>query len=187
MGLVDRADDLVERYSTGMRQRLTIAKSFIHDPPLLLLDEPTSGLDPQAARNLRTLIKRLQQEFGKTIFLTTHNLGEAEELCDRVGILREGNLIATDTPDQLKRQVILEQVIELEVDSQLPDLVNDLKYLPGVVRIDLSQNGLVRLVGKKDEIALDLILQCVRRRGGRTNRVVIKEPSLEDVFFSSYS
>lgn len=183
MGLSDRADDLVEQYSTGMRQRLAIARSLLHDPPLLLLDEPTSGLDPRAARNVRALIVRLRQEFGKTILLTTHNLHEAEQLCDRVGILREGRLIALDTPARLKRQVMPEQVIELEVEPKPSGLTAALAALPGVIRVETPENGRVRLLGKEDEMMLDLILQRVSEQGGRVSRVVLDEPSLEDVFF----
>ncbi len=183
MGLSDRADDLVEQYSTGMRQRLAIARSFLHDPPLLLLDEPTAGLDPQAARTIRALIVRLQQEFSKTILLTTHNLHEAEQLCDRVGILREGQLIALGTPAQLKRQVVSEAVVELEVEPKPSGLTAALATLAGVIRAESLENGQVRLLGKKDEMVLDSILQCVNAEGGKISRVVLKEPSLEDVFF----
>ena len=103
VGLTPRADDLVERYSTGMRQRLALIKAMVHDPPVLLLDEPTTGLDPQAARNIRDLIRHLHRSEGKTIILTTHYMEEADQLCERVGIIDHGRIIALDAPQVLKR------------------------------------------------------------------------------------
>lgn len=103
VGLTPRADDLVERYSTGMRQRLALIKAMVHDPPVLLLDEPTTGLDPQAARNIRDLIRHLHRSEEKTILLTTHYMEEADQLCERVGIIDQGRIIALDAPQALKR------------------------------------------------------------------------------------
>lgn len=103
VGLTPRADDLVERYSTGMRQRLALIKAMVHDPPVLLLDEPTTGLDPQAARNIRDLIRHLHRSEEKTIILTTHYMEEADQLCERVGIIDQGRIIALDAPQVLKR------------------------------------------------------------------------------------
>jgi ABC-2 type transport system ATP-binding protein len=97
MELKERANELVEKYSTGMRQRIAISKALLARPPILLLDEPTLGLDPQAARNLRELILELQKE-GHTILLTTHYMEEADQLSDRIGIIDTGVIIALDTP-----------------------------------------------------------------------------------------
>jgi ABC-2 type transport system ATP-binding protein len=104
VGLSDRADAYVERYSHGMRQRLILARALLPDPPLLVLDEPTIGLDPQAARNLRALLQRLHRE-GRTILLTTHYMEEADQLCERIGIIDHGRIIALDDPTRLKRSV----------------------------------------------------------------------------------
>ena len=96
LDLAGRADEYVERYSSGMKQRIAIAKALLASPPVLLLDEPTIGLDPQSARNLRELILEIQAE-GRTILLTTHYMEEADQLCDRVGIIDSGTIIALDT------------------------------------------------------------------------------------------
>jgi ABC-2 type transport system ATP-binding protein len=104
MELTDRANELVEKYSTGMRQRVAIAKALLARPPILLLDEPTLGLDPQAARRLRELIAELKQE-GHTILLTTHYMEEADQLSDRIGIIDSGKVIALDTPEGLKHRI----------------------------------------------------------------------------------
>ena len=102
-GLQDRMDDLVETYSTGMKQRLNLARATLHEPPVLLLDEPTAALDPVAAREARHLIRQIA-ESGTAILLTTHNLYEAEQICDRVGIIQSGTLVAEGRPADLIRQ-----------------------------------------------------------------------------------
>jgi ABC-2 type transport system ATP-binding protein len=104
MEIKERANELVEKYSTGMRQRIAISKALLARPPILLLDEPTLGLDPQAARNLRELILDLQKE-GHTILLTTHYMEEADLLSDRIGIIDTGKIIALDTPEGLKQRI----------------------------------------------------------------------------------
>lgn len=99
--LADRADDLAETYSKGMIQRLQIARGLINDPEILFMDEPTVGLDPVGARMLRDIIRRLREQ-GKTVLLTTHNLAEVEELCDRLIIINKGRLVARGTPAEIK-------------------------------------------------------------------------------------
>lgn len=101
VNLVDAAKRRVKTYSTGMKQRLLIARSLINQPRLLFLDEPTRGLDPASARDLRTMVQQLSAE-GTTVFLTTHYMEEADELCDRVAFLSAGNIVALDTPQELK-------------------------------------------------------------------------------------
>jgi fluoroquinolone transport system ATP-binding protein len=101
--LADAANQRVETFSKGMKMRLNLARSLLHDPELLFLDEPTTGQDPARARTTRDLIRRLRGE-GKTIFLTTHNMSEADEVCDRVGFLARGRIPVTGTPAELKRR-----------------------------------------------------------------------------------
>lgn len=105
VGLTESADRLVETYSKGMIQRLQIARGLINNPEIIFMDEPTVGLDPVGARMLRDIIRTLKSE-GKTILLTTHYMYEADELCDRIGIMKKGELIALDTPENLKKQYI---------------------------------------------------------------------------------
>lgn len=107
LGLVDlgeRADDLVERYSTGMRMRLALARAMVHDPPLLLLDEPGAGLDPQAAGAMRRLLSWLARDHARTVVIATHNMAEVERLCDEVGVLDRGRLVALGAPAALKER-----------------------------------------------------------------------------------
>ena len=112
--LDDRSDDYVERFSTGMRQRLVLARALLPDPELLLLDEPTVGLDPQSARDLRDRVRELQAQ-GRTVLLTTHYMEEADQLCDRIAIVDHGRIVALDTPAGLKRTIAATEVVRLEI------------------------------------------------------------------------
>ena len=100
-GLYDRRDYLLEGYSRGMKQKILIASALIHDPPILFLDEPTSTLDPRAALMVKDLIKTLSDTAGKTIFICSHILPIVEELCDRIGVINQGRLIALGTVDEI--------------------------------------------------------------------------------------
>ena len=117
LGLANRTHELVETYSTGMKQRLNLARVLLHDPPTLLLDEPTAALDPSAARATRDLIRELR-DAAKGVLLTTHNMHEAEEVCDRVGILHRGVLVAEGTPDELIQTAGLEPRLELRIAGE---------------------------------------------------------------------
>ena len=101
VGLTDRARDRIKEYSNGMKQRLLVARALLHEPEVLFLDEPTRGLDPNVARELRFIVADLAGQ-GVTVFLTTHYMEEADQLCDRVAIIDQGCIVALDTPDQLK-------------------------------------------------------------------------------------
>ena len=112
VGLTGRGDERVETYSSGMVQRLHLARALLHDPEVLFLDEPTVGIDPVGARELRQTVRSLIA-LGKTILLTTHYMAEAEELCRRIAIIKHGRIVALDTPDALKRRTSGESVIEI--------------------------------------------------------------------------
>lgn len=115
VGLSDRAEDRVETFSSGMQQRLHLARALLHDPELIFLDEPTVGIDPVGARELRKIVKNLVS-LGKTILLTTHYMAEAEELCDRIAIVNKGLIVEQDTPSSLKKRIGKESIIELVVE-----------------------------------------------------------------------
>src|ERR1051325_10952197 len=140
MELKDRANELVEKYSTGMRQRIAIAKALLARPPILLLDEPTLGLDPQAARRVRELIAELKQE-GHTILLTPHYMEEADQLSDRIGIIDRGKVIALETPEGLKRRIDQKEVIRLELTGWHDEIAGKLKSIPGIESITTRRQG----------------------------------------------
>jgi ABC-2 type transport system ATP-binding protein len=138
VGLTGRGDDKVETYSSGMVQRLHLARALLHDPQVLFLDEPTVGIDPVGARELRQTIRSLVG-LGKTVLLTTHYMAEAEELCNRIAIINKGRLIALDSPEALKRRISGDSVIEVSVQAgQAPFLLERLGSLGGKAAVELK-------------------------------------------------
>jgi ABC-2 type transport system ATP-binding protein len=186
MELKDRANELVEKYSTGMRQRVAIAKALLARPPILLLDEPTLGLDPQAARRLRELIAELKQE-GHTILLTTHYMEEADQLSDRIGIIDTGKIIALDTPEGLKQRIEQKEVIRLEVAGWHEEIADKLKSIAGIENLISRQQTEadvweVNMQAHNSRTALPRIVEHISGNGTRLVNMNIVKPSLEDVF-----
>jgi ABC-2 type transport system ATP-binding protein len=188
MELKERANELVEKYSTGMRQRIAISKALLARPPILLLDEPTLGLDPQAARNLRELILELQKE-GHTILLTTHYMEEADQLSDRIGIIDTGKIIALDTPDGLKQCIGQSEVVKLEVSGWYEKIGAQLRRLNGVQNLSAHNTGAdgiweVSLHAADSRAILPGVVETVNHNGTRLLNMNIVRPSLEDVFIN---
>ncbi|MDP9246293.1 MAG: ABC transporter ATP-binding protein [Chloroflexota bacterium] len=184
--LADRADDYVERYSTGMRQRLALARALLPDPPLVILDEPTVGLDPQAARDLRDRVRELKRQ-GRTVLLTTHYMEEADQLCDRIAIIDHGEIVALDTPAALKRRIRAEEVVSLEIGVTGEDA-------PMLARLGASaviarserHNGTLRVTAHCAS-ARDFVpaaFDAARSEGATIQHVEVVPVSLEDVFIS---
>ena len=188
LDLANRADELVEKYSSGMKQRIGIAKALLANPPVILLDEPTIGLDPQSARNLRELILEIKAE-GRTILLTTHYMEEADQLSDRVGIIDQGRIIALDTPASLKKSIQQLDVMQLEVANFDPTLTEPLETLPSVQHVVARPDAegetyAVALHATDGRALLPQVIDLVGARGGRITNLHIAQPTLEDVFIS---
>lgn len=186
--LTARANDLVEKYSTGMKQRVAIGKALIANPPILLLDEPTLGLDPQAARNLRELIADLKKA-GHTILLTTHYMEEADQLSDRIGIIDQGKIIALDTPQALKERIQQKDVIRLEVSGWHEDMAVKIQTVPGIEKLVARQMGEeslyeVSLHAENSRAVLPGIIDKINYNGTRLVNMNILRPTLEDVFIN---
>ncbi len=173
-GVEDRADELVEKLSGGLRRRVELAKALLHEPELLLLDEPSTGLDPAARREFFSLLARLRQNDGVTIVLTTHYIEEAER-CDRIGILDQGRLVALAPPGELEQQVGGDVVI---INAPAPEalqesLARELKLRAALV------DGTLRIERPR---AHELVARLVDEFGDRIESVTFGRPTLEDVF-----
>jgi len=139
-GLQEAADRPVETYSKGMKQRLTIVRGLVNDPEVLFLDEPTIGLDPVGAHELRELVAGLAHR-GTTIVLTTHYMAEAEMLCDRIGIIQQGKMVALDTPSELKRLAVGFSVVEAAVQNVSARDLERVRTLPGAGQVSQAALG----------------------------------------------
>lgn len=183
--LAERADDQVGEYSKGMKQRLALARTVIHEPALLFLDEPTAALDPVAARQVHEMILRTARE-GRTVFINTHNLVEAQRLCDRVGVMEHGRLVAIGTPHDLARRLVRNLSVEFELAPGSRDqALQALHGAPGVASAG-QRNGAIVVSGAEREAIPDLISALVSA-GVRIYQVTPQEPTLEDVYFALHS
>jgi len=182
VGLSDRGEEKVEGYSRGMKQRLHIARTLLHDPEILFLDEPTMGLDPVGGREIRQVIRNLQSE-KKTILLTTHYMFEADALCERVAVIDRGRIVALDTPEALKHVVRDLAVIEIEVFGVPEKILNQIRKLPFVDTVsveDLDQKQMLLVQSAKGPEAVPPLLASLD--SVRVGKVSVREPTLEDAY-----
>lgn len=170
--LSEAADKKLSAYSTGMRQRLSLARALIHEPKILFLDEPTSGLDPESAQNVHTMIRALARERGITVFLCTHQLRYAQEICTRYGLLSHGELLAKGTLDELRSKISSDITVKLRASS-VPD------------KLPCRQTGCHEFeltVSSENEIPE--IVRRIVASGGDIYHVSSRLPSLEDIYFA---
>jgi ABC-2 type transport system ATP-binding protein len=182
VGLKGRGEEFVSGYSRGMKQRLHVARTLLHDPEVLFLDEPTLGLDPVGARDFRQVILNLQSE-KKTILLTTHYMYEADALCDRIAVINHGRIIALDTPGGLKQHVSDLSVVEVETFGA-PDAtiekVRALTFVDSLAVEETEKNQMLLVQTKRGAEAVPDILAALG--GQRLGRVIVREPTLEDAY-----
>ena len=176
--LEDSRNKLCINLSGGQQQRLSIALALVNDPQILFLDEPTSGLDPQARHNMWDLIK-LQRGKGKTIFLTTHYMEEAERLCERVAIIDQGEIIATDRPDRLVNQHFKEEAIGFQLDQPLGNEV--LRRLAGATNV-VTENGRVTVYSSSVPVTISALMEMAKQRDMKLTDLYVRRATLEDVF-----
>jgi ABC-2 type transport system ATP-binding protein len=182
VGLSDRAEERVENFSRGMKQRLHIARGLISDPEVFFLDEPTIGLDPVAGREIRRIIRDLSAE-GKTIFLTSHYMYEVDELCQRVAVLNKGQVLMVDSPSVLKKTVADLEVVEIDAIGVTDTALAALEAHPQVDAVHIEPR----------ELAQGLIIQAPDGasrvgefihilEGAKIQRVITRQPTLEDAY-----
>ena len=192
VGLTERANSLADEYSGGMKRRLNLAAGLMHDPRLLLLDEPTVGVDPQSRNHIFEGVRELNRK-GLTVLYTSHYMEEVEALCDRVGIMDDGKLVACDTVANLVA-TLGGALIEIDLApgaSVAPDALETLRSSRFVQEADLATTGeaetaqtMLRLRADRPELALPAIVQTLTDQAIPFHRLDIKQPNLEDVFLS---
>jgi ABC-2 type transport system ATP-binding protein len=179
IGLEEKRGAFIRELSGGQRQRVVFVLALINDPALLFLDEPTAGLDPQSRRAIWEWIS-LARGRGKTVFLTTHYIEEAEGLCDRVAIIDHGRIIALDTPKRLMADTAVEQRIEFVIEGSLA--VGRLEALPDVIRALDDGRGEFTLYAREAQKALKSLINLAETNGFRLRGLKVEGATLEDVF-----
>jgi len=192
-GLKERAHDGYQRYSTGMQRKLLLCRALLQDSPILLFDEPTAGLDPNSAAEFRSMLQRLVREEGKTIFLSTHNLFEAQGMCDRIAILDRGKITACDTPDNIRYMMFDENVfnitfIDAVFNDELAKMVDKLEEVEGVhgatPEVDSEGNFHGLSIRADKDMDLSAIFEVIMKSGLKIRMINTKEPTLEDAFMA---
>jgi len=182
VGLKGRGNERVQGYSRGMKQRLHVARTLLHDPDILFLDEPTIGLDPVGAREFREVIRDLQSE-KKTILLTTHYMFEADSLCERVAVIDKGLIVALDTPSALKKHVSDLSVVEVETFGVAPKFVDQIRKLSFVDAVSVRDQGQRQLMLVQTPLGAEAVPDLMSAFNGmRVGRVTVREPTLEDAY-----
>jgi len=182
VGLEGRGNERVEGYSRGMKQRLHVARTLLHDPEVLFLDEPTIGLDPVGARDFRQVIRNLQSE-SKTILLTTHYMFEADSLCQRVAVIDKGVIVALDSPSELKKHVSDLSVIEIETFGTSREIVDRLRALSFVDALHVQENEQRQMLLVQTARGAEAVPDVMNTLNGtRVGRVIVREPTLEDAY-----
>lgn len=186
LGLVQLSkwkDIQVGTFSSGMRQRMNVIRALLNMPKVLLLDEPTLGLDPQSSVEVRGFIKKINRENKTTIILTTHMMVEADILCNRIGIIDHGKIVALDTSPNLKKLISGTDttILEMEIPNLDPQLISSIRSIKCVTSISQDNSTNIKIQAKGDE-AFDTIIDAIRAEKGKINSVKSLEPTLEDVF-----
>jgi ABC-2 type transport system ATP-binding protein len=191
-----RIDDLLElvqltkwknsqvgTFSTGMRQRINVVRALLNMPQVLFLDEPTLGLDPQSSVEIREFIKKLNQENGTTVLITTHLMVDADLLCDRIAIMDHGKIVALDTSTNLKKIISGADttIISLEIANLTQDLITAIRSLDCVDSVSQENSMHLRIIVHGNE-AFNSVIDAVRTKNGKINSVQNLQPTLEDVF-----
>ena len=178
VGLIERKDQKVQAYSKGMKQRLILAMALIHEPNLLFLDEPTSGLDVQSTHMILSLLRDLNKQ-GATIFLTTHNMEEANRLCHRVGIIRAGKMVAIDAPEKLKTAI--DRVHQIEVSFSREVSGDVLAGLNGVMKVNRTGDKW-QITADNRDIAIRSLVTFGQQNGAEIVTLNTLAPSLDEAF-----
>jgi len=181
--LWERRNDKAGGFSKGMKQKLALARALVHSPEILFLDEPTSGLDPRSAKDIRDLMEELSERENQTILLSTHRLEDAERLCSRVMIIRDGGSLIVGSPDELRRRMTGSPFLEVRLRRVDEGIIRSIRTLEQVSNLSIDDDANKMIVGLKDlEDATPLVVRRIVEAGGLILSVETLEPSLEEAY-----
>jgi len=188
VGLENNTFQLYQKYSGGMKRKLALARTLLPDPPIIMLDEPTTWLDAISSRHVRDFVKSTVKETGKTVLYTTHYIEEAAQICTKIGILKQGKIVALDTPDALRAKIKKDELIYLTFEQVTQDQIEKMRSLDGV--IDVTEEVALNLmpgqqalrVELKSVYQLPLIFDFIFDQKIKLINFKQEEPSLEDAF-----
>lgn len=180
VGLADRKNEIIKTYSGGMKRRINIAAALLHKPEILIMDEPTVGIDPQSRNHILETVKKLNSD-GMTVIYTSHYMEEVEYLCNRIGVIDHGKIMALGNKDELKRSIIDQDRIEVELSSITPTIIERVKQLPNIIEVTHNENTL-NIYTKNASELLTIILSTITSLGIKVISLNVDEPNLESVF-----
>jgi ABC-2 type transport system ATP-binding protein len=180
IGLRDRANERVGKYSGGMKRRVNIGVALLHKPKVIYMDEPTVGIDPQSRRNILDSVVKLKDE-GMTVLYTTHYMEEAQELSDHIGIMDHGKLIACGTNDELVKLVGQKTRIDLTLNTNIENVMSAWQGVEGVSLVSM-EDGVITVLAQDSNLVLPHLFEAATRLSARIISVDIREPNLEAVF-----
>lgn len=186
--LWERRNGKVATLSKGMKQKLAIARALVHEPPILFLDEPTSGLDPESAKGIRDLTKRLSHDEKRTILLCTHRLEDAEKLCNRVMIIRNGRSVIVGTPEELRNKIAGQPVLQITLRSLNRKIIEAVKELKHVREVN-ADDSVARLMVAVDDIEATTpeVIRSIIYADGMVLSANVVRPSLEEAYLKLVS
>ena len=188
VGLENNTFQLYQKYSGGMKRKLALARTLLPDPPIIMLDEPTTGLDAISSRHVRDFVKSTVKETGKTVLYTTHYIEEAAQICTKIGILKQGKIVALDTPDALRAKIKKDELIYLTFEQVTQDQIEKMRSLDGVINVteeaapNLMPGQQALRVELKSVDQLPLIFDFIFDQKIKLINFKQEEPSLEDAF-----
>lgn len=181
-GLLDKQKEKPKKFSGGMKRRLNIACAIVHRPEIIIMDEPTVGIDPQSRNHILESVKELNRR-GTTVIYTSHYMEEVEMVCDRIGIIDYGKLIAQGTKEELKKQMNQEEKIVIEASDIRFNTIDEIKKIHGVTRVSLNEN-IIEVITRKAQQVLQDVLFVLSKENTFVRNIALQEPDLESVFLS---
>ena len=182
LGIWHRREERLSHFSTGMQQKINIVRTFIHKPKIIFLDEPTAGLDPTSVKIIREYLMEVKNLFGRTIFMCTHNLYEAEKICNRIAIIKDGRILKSGAPDKLKDGLFKYRTFQISIKKNAEKYLEILKSFPGIEQLEIVDDRTVQFKTQNPEEHNPKVSKLITDRGSELLGFKEVDKTLEDVY-----